>query len=98
MRIFWTLLKVVITLAVAIPLGLLALALTVGVVGTLLGLAIVALKLACIALVGYGVYRVARSLFAPAPKPPRAGELPAADPYYTAAMRELDSELGTRSR
>jgi hypothetical protein len=97
MRILWTLLKVIVTLAVAIPVGLLALALTVGVVGTLLGLAIVALKLACIAAGGYGLYRVARHVFAPAPKPPRVRELPPVDPYYTAAMRELDSELGTRS-
>jgi hypothetical protein len=96
MRILWTLLKVIVTLAVAIPVGLLALALTVGVVGTLLGLAIVALKLACIAAVGYGLYRVARHAFAPAPKPLRVRELPPVDPYYTAAMRELDSELGTR--
>ena len=97
MRILWTLLKVIVTLAVAIPLGLLTLALTVGVVGTLLGLAIVALKLACIAVAGYGLYRVARHVFAPAPKPTRVRELPPVDPYYTAAMRELDSELGTRS-
>jgi len=97
MRILWTLLKVIVTLAVAIPLGLLTLALTVGVVGTLLGLAIVALKLACIAAAAYGLYRVARHVFAPAPKPARVRELPPVDPYYTAAMRELDSELGTRS-
>ena len=99
MRVLWTLLKVIITLAVAIPLGLLALALTVGVVGTLLGLAIAALKLACIAGAAYGLYRVARHVIAHAPNPQRVRELPPpADPYYTAAMRELDSELGTRSR
>jgi hypothetical protein len=100
MRILWTILKIIIGLAIAIPVGLLVLALTVGVVGTLLGLAIAALKLACIAFVGYGVYRVARYVLAPAPKPaaPPIRELRPADPYYEAALRELDSELGPSAR
>src|SRR4051812_40472555 len=96
MRILWTLLKVVIGLAIAIPLGILALALTVGVLGTLLGLAILALKLACVALVGYGAFRILRRVLGHPSRsralPPR--ELPAPDPYYRAAMRELDAELG----
>jgi hypothetical protein len=100
MRILWTILKIIIGLAIAIPVGLLVLALTVGVVGTLLGLAFAALKLACIAFVGYGVYRVARHLLAPSPRPvvPPIRELRPADPYYEAAMRELDSELGPSAR
>jgi hypothetical protein len=104
MRILWTLLKVIVGLAIAIPVGLLALALTMGLVGTLVGLAVVALKLACIAFVGYGLYRVARFFFAPRATPmatPMATpirELPRADPYYEAAMRELDSEMGRPAR
>jgi hypothetical protein len=96
MRILWTLLKIVIGLAIAIPLGVLALALTLGVLGTLLGLAILALKLACVALVGYGAFRVLRRVVGHSSGgcATRLRELPAPDPYYRAAMRELDAELG----
>jgi hypothetical protein len=95
MRALWMLIKIVLGLAIAIPLGIVALALTVGLVGTLVGIAILALKLACLGLVGYGVYRVVRLAFAPSKTPPPpVRELPPSDPYYEAAMRELDSELG----
>jgi hypothetical protein len=74
--------------------------LTAGVLGALVGLAVLALKLACLGLVGYGLYRVARFVLVPgrkvAPRP--VFELPAPDPYYEAAVRELDAELGGRSR
>lgn len=95
MRILWKLLKVIIGLAIAIPLLIVVLVTTLGVLGTLLGLAIVALKLACLGLVGYGLYRAVRYVFAPTPKAVPAGvrELPGPDPYYEAAMRELNSEL-----
>ena len=95
MRILWTLFKVIIGLAIAIPAGLLVLALTVGVVGTVIGLAIAALKLAIIGFVGYGLYRVIRHLVAPWRTPAAAPvrDLPPVDPYYTAAMRELDAEM-----
>ena len=100
MRILWTLLKVVVGLAIAIPVGILAVALAAGFVGTLVGLAVLALKLACIAFVGYGLYRVARFVFSPAPTAPApvVRELPAADPYYEAAMRELDAEFRGSAR
>jgi hypothetical protein len=95
MRVFWTLLKIIIGLAIAIPIGIVVLALTFGVVGALLGLAMLALKLAFIGFVGYGLYRLARVAFAPSPRktaePIR--ELRPVDPYYEAAVRELDSEL-----
>lgn len=95
MRIMWALFKIIIALAITIPVALFALALTAGVVVTFVGLAITALRLACIALVGYGVYRIGRFFFAPtsASVKPLVSELPAPDPYYVAAMRELDSEL-----
>ncbi len=96
MRVLWTLLKVIVGLCIAIPLGLLLFALTLGAVGTVIALVIIALRLAVIAFVGYGLYRLARHLFAPAPKvrpAPSMRDLPSGDPYYEAAMRELDSEL-----
>jgi hypothetical protein len=95
MRILWKLLKVIIGLAIAIPLIIVTLVTTVGILGALLGFAIVALKLACLGLAGYGLFRLAKYIFGPAPKaePARVRELPAPDPYYEAAMRELNSEL-----
>jgi hypothetical protein len=96
MRILWTLLKVIIGLAIAIPLGIFALVMTVGILGGLLGLAVKTLKLACVAFVGYGLFRVVRYFFGGAPKPKAqpVRELPMPDPYYQAAMRELDAEMG----
>ena len=87
-RVVWTLFKVMIALAILIPLGMLAL-------GLVFGLVRIAMRLAVLGLVGYGVYRVARFFLAPKAKPPKAvaKELPSADPYYAAAMRELDAEL-----
>jgi hypothetical protein len=96
MRILWTLVKVILGLAIAIPLGIIGLVLTLGILGSLFGLAVLALKLACVGLVGYGLYRVARFIFSPSPKPtaPPVRELPPRDRYYEAAMRELDAEMG----
>lgn len=95
MRILWTLFKVIVGLAIAIPVGIIALGLVFGVVGTLISLAVLALKVACIAFVGYGLFRAARFVFGSSPKPAPAPvrELRQPDPYYDAAMRELDSEL-----
>jgi len=100
MRILWTLFKIIVGLAIAIPVGIIALGLTVGVVGALVGLAVMALKLACIGFVGYGLYRLARYMVAPAPRlpAPSSQELPPVDPYYEAAMRDLDAELGPPAR
>ncbi|MEP6990612.1 MAG: hypothetical protein ABJA80_06745 [bacterium] len=91
MRILWTLFKIIIGLAIAIPLAIVAL----GVVGVVLALAILALKLAVVGLIGYGLYRVVRHLVAPSSPARRpVASLPAPDPYYEAAMRELDREMG----
>lgn len=100
MRALWTLFKVIIGLAIAIPVGFFVLTLAAGVLATALGLAFFALRLAIIGFVGYGLYRVARSAFGkPAkPAPAHVRELPPVDPYYEAAVRELDSELGTQAR
>ena len=97
MRSLWTLLKVVVGLAVAIPLAILVLAMGLGILGALVGLAVLALKLAVFALVGIGLFRLASHLCGarPTSRPaPRAVEvLPPPDPHYEAAMRELDREL-----
>ena len=100
MRIIWTLLKVVIGLAIAIPLAIVVFATTLGVLGALIGLAFMALKVAIIALIGFSLFRLAARLFGSksAPAEPYAKALPPADPHYAAAMRELDLELGERSR
>jgi len=102
MRVLWTLLKVIIGLAITIPIALLALALTAGLVGTFVALVVIALKLAIVGAIGYGVFRLARALLAPSPSVPSAPirdlSAPASDRYYEAAMRELDAELGVRPR
>jgi hypothetical protein len=98
MRILWTLFKVIVGLAIAIPLGIIALVMALGIFGALLGLAVMTLKLACAAFVGYGLFRAARYFFAPAPKPAEPlRSLPMPDPYYQAAMRELETEMGRSS-
>ncbi len=100
MRTLWTFFKIIVGFAIAIPVGILLLALTFGVLGALIGLATMALKFAVIAVVGYGLFRLARSMIAPTPKPavPEIRELPPVDPYYEAAMRELNTELGHERR
>ena len=100
MRIIWTLLKVIVALTVAIPLAIVALVLTIGVAGALLGLAIVALKLAFVGFVAYGAFRLARRMFGSNAQPQPAAVRELAEPrdgYYEAAMRELDRELGRTS-
>jgi hypothetical protein len=100
MRILWTLAKVILALAIAIPLGLLAVGLSIGILGGLFGLAVLALRLAVVGFVGYGAFVLARRLFWSAPKhtPQPMRELPTRDPYYEAAMRELDAEMRHTSR
>lgn len=98
MRTLWTLLKITIALVIAIPLGIVALALSLGILGALLGLAVLALKLVVVGFVGYGIFRIARSMFGSSAKPPApAREFPSPDPYYQAAMRELDTHLGVKN-
>jgi hypothetical protein len=97
MKVLWTLLKTVIVLALAIPISILVLATALGILGALVGVAILALKLAVFGLVGWGVFRlITRLVGGPASgrRQKRITELPPADPHYEAAMRELDRELG----
>lgn len=98
MRLIWTLVKVIIGLAIAIPLAIFLFATTLGVLGAFLALAFVALKLAVVALVGLSLFKLAVRLVGSkrAHAPPTEKALPPVDPHYDAAMRELDAELGTR--
>ena len=101
MRVLWTLFKVVVALVVAIPVSIIVLAAALGILGALVGIAILTLKLAVFGLVGWAAFRLIKRLTA-APtsrksKSPVA-DLPPVDRYYQAAMRELDRELGPAPR
>ena len=101
MKLLWTLVKVVIALAVAIPLSIIVLATALGVLGALLGVAVIALKLAVLGLIGWGVFRLVGLLVgggAKSERPNTIKDLPPVDPHYEEAMRELDRELGGASR
>ncbi len=101
MKVLWTLLKVVITLVVAIPVSIIVLATALGILGALVGIAALALKLVVFGLVGWAAFRlVARLVRGPSRDRAKipAAELPPVDPHYEAAMRELDRELGPVAR
>lgn len=98
MKPLWTILKVVLALALAIPIGIVILGTALGLFGALIGLAFLALRLAVIALIAYGAFRLFTLLFrsptAPQPATNEIRELPKVDRYYESAMRELDRDLG----
>ena len=93
MKVLWTLIKVVVALVLVIPVSLLML----GLFGTVLGIAFILLRLALIGLLAYGAFKVvARLLRGPAPRvnAKETRQLGASsDPYYQAAMRELDRDI-----
>lgn len=92
MKVLWTLLKVAVALVLVIPVSLLML----GVFGTVLGLAFLLLRVALIGLVAFGAFKlIARLMRGPAPRvePKVTPRLSSVDPYYEAAMRELDVDL-----
>lgn len=100
MRIIWTLVKVIIGLAIAIPLAIFVFAASLGVLGALIGLAFLALKVAVIAVIGIVAFRALSRILRSNPESTRpALPQPAAvDQHYAAAMRELELELGERPR
>lgn len=92
MKVIWTLAKLAVALVLVIPVGLLML----GVFGTLLGLAVMLLRIAVLGLLVYGAFKlVGRLMRGPAPRvaPKETPRLASRDPYYEAAMRELDFDL-----
>jgi hypothetical protein len=95
MKLLWTLLKLAIAACVIIPLAIFVLAAALGILGALMGLAILALKIGVIGLIIVGGYKLLSSLFGDKkPDAPVIRELPRVDPHYEAAMRELNRELG----
>jgi len=97
MRILWALFKLMLGLAIAIPVGLLILAMTGVIVGTVVALAVLAFKLAIVGVIAFGLFKLGSSLLSPNAPPARPiREIPAPDPYYDSAMRELNQELGGR--
>ena len=99
MRILWTFAKIVIGLALLVPLGIVVAATAFGILAALIGLAVFVLKLAVFGLVGYALFKVVRHLFGPSqPAHPVLRELPPVDKHYEVAMRELDLELGHSPR
>lgn len=101
MRFLWSVLKVTLALALVIPVAIIVLATALSVFGALLGLAILVLKVAVAGLIVWGVFRLAAAVFGRRSSPPVSPEvqqLPPVDPYYEAARRELDRELGHASR
>ena len=99
MRVLWTLLKFAIAAVLIVPVCIIVLSTVLGILGAVVGLAILALRVAVVGLVVYGAYRlISRLVRGPAPTaaPRDIPQLAPADPYYEAARRELDRELGVR--
>lgn len=99
MNVLKTLLKVTLALVLVVPVTIILLATVLGIFGALFGLALFALRLAIIGLVAYGAFRLFAWMFGGRARraevrPVAPAALPPVDPYYQAAMRELDSELG----
>lgn len=92
MKVLLTVLKVVVALVLFIPVSLIVL----GLFGTVLGLALLLLRVALIGLLAYGAFKlVARLIRGPSRhvKPKATPRLEPVDPYFQAAMRELDQDL-----
>jgi len=90
MKGLWTLVKVVIALALLIPVSLIV-----------LGTAVLALRLAIFALIAYAGFKLIARLFrgpAPMSTPKQIPRLEPVDRHYEAALRELDQELGETVR
>jgi Na+-transporting methylmalonyl-CoA/oxaloacetate decarboxylase gamma subunit len=92
MKVLWTIVKVALAMVLIIPVSLLLL----GVVGTVLGLAVMLLRLAILGLLIYFAFKLVGRLFrGPAPRVEQK-EIPSlasGDRYYQAALRELDREI-----
>jgi hypothetical protein len=101
MKVLWTLVKIVLVLMLAVPLSILVLGTALGILGALVGIAFFALRLAIIGFVAWGAIKLVSRLFFGSPKSvgtTTAKQLAPVDHHYEAAMRELDRELGDVSR
>jgi hypothetical protein len=95
MKALWTIGKVMLAVLVGIPLAMIAFGLLLGALGAVLGVLMLALRLAVIGVVVWLVYRLLSAMFGGArvPTTARVQALPPVDPYFEAAKRELDQEL-----
>ena len=92
MRVLGTLLKVVVSLMLLIPVSLLVL----GIFGTVMGLAVMFVRLALIGLMAFGAFKLIGRLTRGRGSRAERSQIPRlapVDPYYQAAMRELDRDL-----
>ena len=97
MRLLWTLGKVLLALVLIVPAAMIVLATMLGLLGTVLGLTVLAIRVAMVGVIGWGAFRLFNALFgapSPSPRVMTLPQLPPRDPHYEAAMRELDQELG----
>lgn len=96
MKLLWTLVKVALACIVLIPVSLIVL----GLFGTVIGLAMMFLRLAVLGLLAYvGFKFISRMFRGPAQvKSKEVPRLAPVDPYYQQAMRELDLEIPEASR
>lgn len=96
MRPLFTVFKVLLVLALVIPVSIIALFTAVGILGALFGLALFVLRIAVAGLLVWGAFRLGMAIFGrrKPPATPEVRQLPPVDPHYEAAMRELDRELG----
>ena len=98
MKFLWTFAKVVLVLVLAVPVSIIVLSMALGILGALVGLAFLTLRIAIIGLVVWAGFSLAARLFGwgrNSATAPVVRELPLpVDPYYEAAKRELDVELG----
>ena len=97
MRLLWTVGKVLLLLVLLVPAAMIVLATMLGLLGTVLGLTVFAIRLAFVGVIGWGAFRLFKALFgspSPNPRMETMQQLPARDLHYEAAMRELDQALG----
>ena len=96
MRLLWGLFKVALVLAIGIPICLFAISLTLGIVGTVIGLVVVAVRLGVLGLMGYALYRVFRWAVGPRTRPlhPSAPVLPT--PVLSASLELSVARASTR--
>ena len=96
MRVLWTLLKIALALALVIPVGIIVLATALGLLGALFGIAVFTLRIAVVGLIVYGLVKLVGALMRAPSTASRPAEIAAAprDPYYDAALRELDRDVG----
>ena len=92
MKVLGTLLKVAAALVLLIPVSFIVL----GIFGTVFGLAVMLVRLAIVGLMAFGAFKLFTRLTrgrTPHVERSQTPRLAPVDPYYQAAMRELDRDL-----